>query len=69
MCCVPLHEVLSYFPRRVSTTIHHISWAPTKYRVPRRKIRYTTLGIEKTRPRYVVKNRGKCEKHVVPSVY
>jgi hypothetical protein len=34
----------------------------TTYRVPQWKTRYTTLGIEKTRPRYVVENRGKCKK-------
>ena len=38
--------------------------------VQRRQTRYTTLGIEKPRPRYVVENRGKCKKkkNAVPSV-
>jgi len=25
--------------------------------------------MEKTRPQYVVENRGKCKKHTVPSVF
>ena len=25
-------------------------------------------GLKKTRPRYVVENRGKCKTHAVPSV-
>ena len=54
------------FPWRISSKIHHMSWVPTMYRVPRRKTCYTTLGIEKNTPTIY---SGKCKKKdAVPSV-